>query len=559
VAVANLQPVPGKIEYTKGSPECYYSLHVLPSGEVVYCRYIIFLLFHALFFSLRRFLLSFFGRNELLLSEDLRQIITGNDMHSVIAQDDCESDSSTQIAACKGFANMHSVAKEFLLSIGFDNRKGQFATPKDILSSKHLNPDAFGITKEAFAGHPLQQRKVFTTGVIMLCQHMEKPPYVYYITGNAYAPAVGTGASAAGNNNNPQRDVCGHCYCGMDASMVNIPATLARIKSLKQNGQKTPEKVKIITQKQMTILESTKWVNSSKAYGKNGKKASCADPAVVQLQNQCANLLGEITKVSSFDPALDLISNRLEVCLDKQGAQDAFYALSYIHGNKHMFTLSVPGVPTSGLVYGVSMDKLVDGDRSLLFATKEGAYELLTQHVNKANSNAATAAISTGKAAAIIKPGEIKEKLLQGTDAAAIPGWTDREWKKYVFDTYIPSGILYEDPQALKLFHMGECMEGYSPIVFSHECMTDRIRLSSSSCPDGDDPGGHHPHTHEFVHTILSVLHDGEAPPITEVHSKRILTVPCFKGMDMEKQRHKLKTFDAVQVNESIKARHAHF
>jgi hypothetical protein len=29
--------------------------------------------------------------------------------------------------------------------------------------------------------------------------------------------------------------------------------------------------------------------------------------------------------------------------------------------------------------------------------------------------------------------------------------------------------------------------------------------------------------------------------------------------MDMEKQRHKLKTFDAVQVNESIKARHAHF
>lgn len=38
VAVANLQPVPGVLEYAPGCPACFYRKHVLETGEVVYCR-----------------------------------------------------------------------------------------------------------------------------------------------------------------------------------------------------------------------------------------------------------------------------------------------------------------------------------------------------------------------------------------------------------------------------------------------------------------------------------------------------------------------------------------
>ena len=39
VAVANLQPIPGSIEYATGCNACFYRKHVLPpGGEVVYCR-----------------------------------------------------------------------------------------------------------------------------------------------------------------------------------------------------------------------------------------------------------------------------------------------------------------------------------------------------------------------------------------------------------------------------------------------------------------------------------------------------------------------------------------
>ena len=50
----------------------------------------------------------------------------------------------------------------------------------------------------------------------------------------------------------------------------------------------------------------------------------------------------------------------------------------------------------------------------------------------------------------------------------------------------------------------------------------------------------------EYVSSILSVLHEGDAPGITEVHAKRILTVPPYLGMDMAGL--KLKTFDHVKV-----------
>lgn len=58
-------------------------------------------------------------------------------------------------------------------------------------------------------------------------------------------------------------------------------------------------------------------------------------------------------------------------------------------------------------------------------------------------------------------------------------------------------------------------------MVFSHEGTKERISLSHET-------GGVHP-AQEYVDTILSVLRDGCAPPITEVHARRILEVPQFK------------------------------
>ena len=43
VAVANLQPVPGVIEYAPGCPACFYRKHVFKSGKVMYCRQVPFL------------------------------------------------------------------------------------------------------------------------------------------------------------------------------------------------------------------------------------------------------------------------------------------------------------------------------------------------------------------------------------------------------------------------------------------------------------------------------------------------------------------------------------
>lgn len=445
---------------------------------------------------------------------------------------------------------MRKTSQKLLLSIGINNARGQFATAKDIIASGKLKPAELGVCPKLFAGHSEQEQLTFAAGIVNALQLLQEDPNVYYIVGNAYAPSAG----GAGTSSGGLKDVCGHCYCGMEAKIIDIPATqmnlLAAAKNSSSSGRnnmKDPESM-VVVKEAKTVLESTKWVNPIRAFGSKNR----IDPQVTQLQNQCASLLGEITKVSSIDPADDLISTRLEVCLDKAGDDSAFYAMSYIHDDKSMFSYTVPGTNTSSLVFGVSMDQYIDGNEKLLFSTKRSAYELVTRHLQKAGLTN-------------IKSGEIKEKVVAGALAAAIPAWPKEAWERNVFDTYIPCSILYEDRKVLKsLFSMGLCKEGYSPIVFAHECTSEHIQLdcenNGSEIRLGAECRGvttihSHPRAQEYVQNILSVLHEGVAPPITQVHADRILTKPCFKGMDMEKEKHRIKTFDAKAVNQSIQGK----
>ena len=475
VAVANLQPIPGQIEYAPGCPACFYRCHTLDTGKKVYCRY------------------------NLMMSEDIRQVCTGIDTHSQMAEDDCETQSSLQIAFNKGLTILRSKCSQQLMSMGFDNRKGQFATAKQIMQSGRLQPEKLGVCPQLFAGVAKQDRELFAAGIIATMQHLHKNPDVFFITGNAYAPSAGGGTNAESQQQQPmQKSVCGHCYCGMEAEMVDIGASM-------RNGMHVVKTAK-------TILESTKWVNTTSAYRGAAGRNNNVNPQITKLQNQVSTLMGEITKVTGVDPRDDLICSRLEICPDKEGDENAFYALGYVYGNKSMFTKLVPGAQSSSLVFGVDVAQYMNGDSNLLFAPKQAEYELLTLHVNKA----------LGKEH--IKSGEVKKKLLSLGRATAIPEWSEEVWQRNVFDTYVPCSCLYEDPDALQHISMGVCEDGYCPIVFSHECSKQRIHLSSEV--DGFSEATS---TQKYVQTILSVLRDGEVPPITEVHAQRILDVPPYK------------------------------
>ena len=71
VALANLQPVPGSIEYAPGCTACFYRQHT----NGVWHRY------------------------NLELSEDLRQVRTGRTLHTLVAMDDCETQASHMMAS----------------------------------------------------------------------------------------------------------------------------------------------------------------------------------------------------------------------------------------------------------------------------------------------------------------------------------------------------------------------------------------------------------------------------------------------------------------------------
>ena len=112
-----------------------------------------------------------------------------------------------------------------------------------------------------------------------------------------------------------------------------------------------------------------------------------------------------------------------------------------------------------------------------------------------------------------------------------------QEWQKNVFDGYLPCSILYEDADALKKLKEDDKNGMYCSMAFTHESLTNE-KLKNPA---------------EYVQNILSVLHDGAAPPITELHSQRILQVSPFSGIELsESQKKQLKTFDPARANSCI-------
>lgn len=355
-------------------------------------------------------------------SEDRRQILTGLETHNKMDEDDCETDALMQMVLNKGLIPVGSSARKLLLSIGFDNKKCQFATTADILASGKLNPQEFGVCPKLFAGHSEEEQQLIAAGIVNFMQFLHEDPEVFLITGNAFAPSAGE-AAATQPPLSSVKEVCGHCYCGMNAPIVNIPATI--------------RSKKLIVKTSKTILESTKWVNTRNSCQERSTKRM--DPQITKLQNQGENLLGEITKVASMDPTQDVVNTQLNVFADNEGQGNEFYALGYIYDGKYMFSRSVPGVKNSPLVFGVSVGQYMNGDENLLFECKEAKYELLTTHLQNAGLKH-------------IASGDIQKKIMDCAMANSIPHWPAENWEKYVFDTYIPCSKLYEDAEALKLF-----------------------------------------------------------------------------------------------------------
>ena len=59
----------------------------------------------------------------------------------------------------------------------------------------------------------------------------------------------------------------------------------------------------------------------------------------------------------------------------------------------------------------------------------------------------------------------------------------------------------------------------------------------------------------DYVSTILSVCHEGVAPPITQVHCRRVVQNLPFKGVDLTEMKSQLRTFNPSKANASIEGK----
>jgi hypothetical protein len=265
-------------------------------------------------------------------------------------------------------------------------------------------------------------------------------------------------------------------------------------------------------------VEGTKWVDIQR---------TDADPALCQLINQTSVLLKEVTKIPTLDPMDDVGNNQMVVHLtlttgdnmtpDKNG----FYACVYVVGNKLVFhRISDPSGKYCKMVLGAPLSMVADNAKCL--ELRPIGYSLLELQLKGVGVEGVT--------------GQHVMKLMdESIEHTAVPAWTDEQCMQYIFDHYIPCGIHYEDKDALALMKDDD----YVHMTFTHESMKNRIAMEA-------DPANGVCGVGEYVSSILSVLHEGDAPGITEVHAKRILTVPPYLGMDMAGL--KLKTFDHVKV-----------
>lgn len=197
-----------------------------------------------------------------------------------------------------------------------------------------------------------------------------------------------------------------------------------------------------------------------------------------------------------------------------------------------MFRESIPGNKNGPLALGVPPAFITCNVSAMKPIPM--AYNLATSHINILNKDK--------EEARQLGPLEIHNKVHAVAREETVPAWTLKEWDQNVFSGYIPCSVLYEDANVLKMLrHDAEGAELYCSMVFTHEGLKEKL----------SNPA-------DYVDTILAVLHDGGAPPITQLHSERILSVSPFHGVDMHEDfKKRLRTFDPEKANAALEVRHS--
>lgn len=202
VAAANLQPIPGSIEYATGCNACFYRKHVVPgTGEVIHCRY------------------------NLSLSEDQRQIMTGRTLDNQITVDDCETHASAFMSVAKAMNELR----------------------ESILKQGHT---AIKLDARLWSGHSQDEQVKFAMGVANVFKRVAAPLKVFFTTGNAYAPAAGMASPT----------VCGHAYAQVQGSILDEEFCEHVHTGLSADGQNYYKVPRSSVVKMTTSLEGTKWL-----------------------------------------------------------------------------------------------------------------------------------------------------------------------------------------------------------------------------------------------------------------------------------------------------------
>jgi hypothetical protein len=204
------------------------------------------------------------------MSEDLRQLRTGYDLHSQRCADDCETDAQDLMAA----VNKIVAIKQTLASC-------PNMTLDDI-----LKPELFGMLSTS--------EKIDTVKMTNHVLKQFKSMHAYCNTGNAH------GGQASADGGLQKRTLTGHCYLGIDYEL--------------DCGKQQPSK------KRTTLLEGTKWVRAMFSrvpsnvplHLKTNRNATLSSPTL-QNVNQLSSLLMELTKIKKVNPKLDLGCTELQI------------------------------------------------------------------------------------------------------------------------------------------------------------------------------------------------------------------------------------------------------
>jgi hypothetical protein len=195
-------------------------------------------------------------RYNLALSEDLRQVRTGRDLHSLICMDDCETVASNMLASATAL--------------------NELAASKAEWAAGRVDVDDY-VCPKLFSGLSREERENFLCSVFHVLSQVDQDKggvYMYCNTGNAYGAAASASSTA--------RSLNGHQYAGMTCYF---------------NGERF-----------CSLLEGTKWVMPLTA-------ASLKNPDSDSLKicNEVSGLLVEVTKTASMDPSMDVGGTLLQI------------------------------------------------------------------------------------------------------------------------------------------------------------------------------------------------------------------------------------------------------